>query len=192
MQPISKGFYLGSIIGGIAVGVLLVGIGLAVLQAEEEAGLAILLLGYIPLIYGAIIGYVLIYKIWAAIQGPTARTTPGKAVGFMFIPFFNFYWFFQAFWGWTKDYNALVAQKGVSAPRAPEGLALTMCILMLVGIIPFVGYVAALINVILLFVFYNAAINGANALAAAPAAPAAPAVEEGAPPPPPEPPAQNI
>jgi len=64
-----------------------------------------------------------------------------------------------------------------------------MCILMLVGIIPFVGYVAALINVILLFVFYNAAINGANALAAAPAAPA---VEEGAPPPLPEPPAQNI
>lgn len=85
-----------------------------------------------------------------------------------------------------------MAQKGVSAPRAPESLALTMCILTLVGIIPFVGYVAALINIILTIVFYNAAINGANALAAAPAAPAAPAVEEGAPPPLPEPPAQNI
>lgn len=192
MQPISKGFYLGSIVGGLVGGTVLVGIGLAVMAGGDDAGGAIIAVAYIPIIYGAVVAAVLIYKIWAAIQGPTARTTPGKAVGFLFIPFFNFYWIFQAFWGWTKDYNALVAQKGVSAPRAPESLALTMCILTLVGIIPFVGYVAALINIILTIVFYNAAINGANALAAAPAAPAAPAVEEGAPPPLPEPPAQNI
>jgi len=189
MQPISKGFYLGSIVGGIVGGTVLVGIGLAVMAGGDDVGGAILAVAYIPLIYGAVVAAVLIYKIWVAIQGPTARTTPGKAVGFLFIPFFNFYWIFQAFWGWTKDYNALVAQKGVSAPRAPEGLALTMCILTLVGIIPFVGYVTALVNIVLTIVFYNAAINGANALAAAPAAPA---VEEGAPPPLPEPPAQNI
>lgn len=179
MQPISKGFYLGSIVIGLVGGVVLVGIGLAVMaQGEEDAGLAILFLGYIPLIYGAIIGYVLIYKIWAAIQGPTARTTPGKAVGFMFIPFFNFYWIFQAIWGWTKDYNALIAQRGISGPRAPEGLGLATCI---IALIPYVS----VITPILMLIFCNAAINGANALTAAPAAPA---VEEGAPPPLPEPP----
>ena len=43
--------------------------------------------------------------MWAAIQDGYARTTPGKAIGFMFIPFFNIYWMFQAIWGYSKDYN---------------------------------------------------------------------------------------
>lgn len=120
MQPISKGFYLGSIVGGLVGGTVLVGIGLAVMAGGDDAGGAIIAVAYIPIIYGAVVAAVLIYKIWAAIQGPTARTTPGKAVGFLFIPFFNFYWIFQAFWGWTKDYNALVAQKGVWRPVLPR------------------------------------------------------------------------
>lgn len=165
MQPISKGFYLGSIVLGLVGGLLLFGIGFALIASEEEeAGTALMGLGYIPLLYGAVIACILVYKIWAAIQGPTARTTPGKAIGFMFIPFFNLYWQFQAFWGWTKDYNALVAQRGIAGPRAPEGLALAMCILTLCGIIPFVGMLLSLVNVILMFIFYNAAIDGANAV----------------------------
>ena len=178
MQPISKGFYLGSIVGGIAVGVLLVGIGLAVLQAEEEAGGVLVAIGYLPMIYAMVIMYVLIYKIWAAIQGPTARTTPGKAVGFMFIPFFNYYWIFQVIWGWAKDYNALIAQRGISGPRAPEGLGLATCI---IAIIPCVS----VITPILMLIFYSAAIDGANVVIAAGAQ--APVV--GAPPPLPGPPA---
>ncbi len=172
MQPLSKGFYLGSIIGGWILCIVLggVSIGLTV-SGAEEAGMALALLAYPPMIYAVVIVCVLIYKIWAAIQGPTARTTPGKAVGFLFIPFYNFYWQFMAFWGWTKDYNALVQQRGLSARRAPEGLALTICILTLAAIIPFLGYLIALVNLILMIIFYNAAIDGANAVASASPAP---------------------
>jgi len=171
MQTLSKGFYLGSIILGFLGGAVLVGIGLAVMaDGDEDAGTALMFLAYIPMIYGVVIACVLMYKIWKAIQGPTARTTPGKAVGFLFIPFYNFYWQFMAFWGWTKDYNALIQQRGLSAPRAPEGLALAICILNLVGIIPFIGYLSGLINLVLMIVFYNAVIDRVNILASAPAA----------------------
>jgi hypothetical protein len=116
------------------------------------------------MIYGLVVLCILIYKMWDAIQDGPARTTPGKAVGFLFIPFFNFYWIFQAYWGWTKDYNAYGAQKGLGLPRMPEGLALALCILAIVGIIPMVGYITGLISLVLMIVFLNTAINGVNAL----------------------------
>ena len=43
-----------------------------------------------------IFGLILLYKMWRQIPGREAPTTPGKAVGFLLIPFFNFYWFFIA------------------------------------------------------------------------------------------------
>jgi hypothetical protein len=122
-------------------------------------------IGYLALIFGAVMTFVLIYKMWVAIQGPTARTTPGKAVGFLFIPFFNLYWIFQAYWGWAQDYNKFITTYGVPAKRAPEGLALTICILALLGWIPIVGLIVALVNLILFIVFFSAAIDGVNAIA---------------------------
>lgn len=40
---------------------------------------------------------VLLYRLWRLIPPEKARTTPGQAVGFMFIPLFNLYWAFVAF-----------------------------------------------------------------------------------------------
>jgi hypothetical protein len=41
--------------------------------------------------------YTTLYRAWKCLQpGGLARTTPGKAIGFLFIPFFNLYWIFQA------------------------------------------------------------------------------------------------
>jgi hypothetical protein len=180
MQPLSKGFFLGSLIGGYILAMVLIGVGWLMTQQQEESGMAFICAGYLPLIYAVVIVCVLLYRMWSAIQDGTARTTPGKAVGFMFIPLFNFYWIFQAWWGWTKDYNQYAADKGLSLPRMPEGLALTMCILTLLGWIPFVGILVALVNFVLQIIFYNAGIDGVNALLAAQAEGGAP-TEEGPP-----------
>ena len=179
MQPLSKGFYLGSILGGLGLGALLLIIGIVAASENAGAGLAFMCFGYLPMIYGSVVVCVLVYKLWAAIQDGRPRTTPGKAVGFLFIPFFNLYWGFQAYWGWTQDFNRHVAERNIPAPRMPEGLALTMCIFILATMIPFVGLVLVPVNLVLFVVFFNSAINGVNALAAAraaapPAAPAAP------------------
>jgi hypothetical protein len=62
----------------------------------------------IPLMAGGVLQYILVYKFWQILQDGFARTTPGKAVGFMFIPFFNFYWLFVAYYGLSKDQDAYI------------------------------------------------------------------------------------
>lgn len=113
---------------------------------------------------------ILVYKLWETIQGGKARTTPGKACGFLFIPLFNLYWIFVAYWGWAQDFNAYVRDKGVGAPEVSETIALVLCIAVIVSIplslIPFVGLFFGLINAVLLFLFFTRAIDGANAVRA--------------------------
>jgi len=93
-----------------------------------------MLFSAVAAIYLAVVLCVLLYKAWAAIQGDYARTTPGKAVGFLFIPVFNLYWLFQAFWGYARDYNkSLVAHQGM-ATRVSDGMFLSLCIVALLGI----------------------------------------------------------
>jgi hypothetical protein len=64
--------------------------------------------------------FLLLAKMWGAIQDGHARATPGKAIGFLFIPFFNIYWIFVAWGGFPSDYNKLVARHRLPiAPLSP-------------------------------------------------------------------------
>lgn len=75
-------------------------------------------------IYAAVMVSVLLYKAWRAIQDGHARTTPGKAVGFLYIPLFSFYWAFQVFPGLARDYNRFVERHGLNAAKLPAGVFL--------------------------------------------------------------------
>lgn len=163
-EPLSKAFYFTSILGGYAVGGILSGMALP--NIRTDLGPFVLLLGLPFMIYALVVQCLFLYKVWAAIQGGPVRTTLGKAVGFLFIPFFNFYWMFQAIWGWTVDFNRFVKQRNIPAPRMPEGIALALCILALAGVVPVLGSIAAIANLVLLILFLNKAIDGVNALAA--------------------------
>ncbi len=55
----------------------------------------------------------------------------GKAIGFMFIPFFNLYWMFFNYLRLCDRINDQRAMRGL-APSAPRGLAMASCILMLI------------------------------------------------------------
>ena len=67
-------------------------------------------LGLLALIYKCI----LLYRLWSLVPPEEAATTPGKAVGFQFIPFFNLYWNFIAY-GKLGKYLQLVT--GSAAPH---------------------------------------------------------------------------
>ncbi len=162
-MKVSKTFYIGSIIGGPLVGVaifiaafvaFMVSAGMAggaastpkmndVASVVMMGGGGVLLLGVLAMfagiLYTAIVWMVLLYKAWSSIQDGQARTTPGQAVGFMFIPLFNLYWQFQAVWGFAVDYNKYLERHGVGVPRLPDGLFLAMCILPFTMIVPFVN-----------------------------------------------------
>lgn len=67
----------------------------------------------------------------------------GKAIGFLFIPFYNLYWIFFVNLRLIDRINEQRQAAGLP-PDAPRGLALTTCIMM---VIPYVNILAILIMV---------------------------------------------
>ncbi|MFT6863179.1 MAG: hypothetical protein ACJAVK_001740 [Akkermansiaceae bacterium] len=97
-------------------------------------GGALAMLGGLLLVAIAwVLGRITLYRAWCLVQPGGARTTPGKAVGFLFIPFFNIYWTFEAYHGWSQDWNRIQAAHGNLAhlPRASSAFFLTTLILTL-------------------------------------------------------------
>ncbi len=93
------------------------------------------------LITQIILTFVVIYKMWSSIQGGRAtRTTAGKAVGFLFIPFFNLYWLFQVWGGFPTDYNRYLEEYSLPIPKLSNGLYIAYPILTL---IPLLGILLA-------------------------------------------------
>jgi hypothetical protein len=75
------------------------------------------------------------YSLWKVVPTHVARTTPGKALGFCFIPFFNwFYWNFVSLVGLSKDINETLRQRGIDL-QVSVGLPQTYCILLLLNVV---------------------------------------------------------
>jgi serine/threonine protein kinase len=70
----------------------------------------------------------MIYKTWAALPASYARMTPGKAVGFMFVPFYNLYWVWNAYVSFAKDFNRYVKEVDPQQPPQPDGFYVAFCI----------------------------------------------------------------
>lgn len=144
--------YLSFLFGGFLVSF----IGGMVSAENDETGGLIISLGVIAVIIAMIYYFVLFYQVWRFVIEESQRNnlipsieTPGKAIGYCFIPFYNLYWVFQAFGKFPKDLNALAAKKGSS--KMSESLGSTIPILVIIGIIPYIGYITALINILILY-----------------------------------------
>lgn len=123
-----------------------------------------LVVGIFGLIASAIYQLMLIYKLWSLIPPQRAETTPGKAIGFLFIPFFSIYWIFVAFHGLAKGLNnelrSVAPDKQVS-----EGLSLTFCIFVILSLIPYVNIITSLANVVIVIVLMKQFADAGVALA---------------------------
>ncbi|MEI6704747.1 MAG: hypothetical protein WCL71_14635, partial [Deltaproteobacteria bacterium] len=86
---------------------------------------------------------ILLFRQWSLLQCHGARTTPGKAVGFCFIPLYSFYWWFVAYAGLATDTNNYLSNAKISSTRMSFGLAVTQCVLLIllftIGLIPKIG-----------------------------------------------------
>jgi type II secretory pathway pseudopilin PulG len=168
----SKSFFLGSYFGLIA---LLASIGGAagwavhLSQSGDESASAIVAglaaLAFLFLVVFDIILYcLLIYKMWSAIQDGHARTTPGRAVGFLFIPFYGLYWIFVVFRGFALDYNALIERHHLNLPRLPAGLFTAFAVLNVITGIPYLGCLTALPLLIIFPILASKTCDAVNAL----------------------------
>jgi len=178
-QTASKPLYLVSNIAAIAlslivcIGIFIVAIITSIQLAETKPSWQSLSPFLVPLIvlfslaillsiYSTVITYILLYKAWSVIQPSHPRTTPGKAVGFMFIPFFNLYWVLQAVAGYAKDYNAYASQTGITGFRLNEGLFLGCSILYIAACIPILRSLAGIALIIIGFICINSVCDAIN------------------------------
>lgn len=145
MQKVSTGFYAGSWIVGGCLTILLY---ILSYTAEHSSDAGIYrALAMIPLLYTAIVMFVLLYKAWASIQDQYTRITPGKAIGFLFIPLFNYYWVFQAYWGLAKEHNLYLKRHNLNLPELHEGFYLAYCIVLICNII--ISFLLPILTVII-------------------------------------------
>jgi hypothetical protein len=177
MQRLSKPFFLGSYLAGIIITILIwcaiLAFGLAHIYAytkESNRVLMVLaLFASLISIYVFVVVCIFIHKAWASIQDGHVRTGPCKALGFLFIPLFNFYWIFQAIWGFAVDFNKYASRNNVrAAPRLPEGLFLAYCILTIVALIgfvlPFVVPLIGVANIVIGAILIGEVCDAVNAL----------------------------
>ena len=115
---------------------------------------------------------VTVFRIWLAIQDGPTRIQAGAAAGFLFVPVFNLFWIFIAFWGFAKNYNAwkeaadaYEAQRGEPLPRMPEALALVASIIVVASVIPGLWFFTAPLAVVVNVIFLSIAVGGVNRLA---------------------------
>lgn len=111
---------------------------------------ALFFVGIPYLVAAGVIQFILLYRYWSLIQDGTARTTPGKAVGFCFIPFFNFYWWYVAYVGLAEDMNRYCDERQIASSRISTGLALAFFILSLFGAIPYVNLLTLIPTLVIL------------------------------------------
>jgi hypothetical protein len=97
-----------------------------------------------------IIMLICMYKSWDAVPEQYRSTTPGKAVGFLFIPFFNIYWMFRAIPGLSKSLQR--AHRAIN-PRYRGGagfaLGLIACIMAFIPFLQMGAFIPFLIWLLL-------------------------------------------
>jgi hypothetical protein len=84
-------------------------------------------------IAAAVFIYIQVYNFWKILQDGYAKITPGKAVGFLFIPLFNLYWAFQAFFGLSNEFNTFIdrhfpAISGRDVRRSTPIISMVYCV----------------------------------------------------------------
>jgi hypothetical protein len=72
---------------------------------------------------------VIVRRAWASIDGGSEGLSPGKAQGFLWIPFFNFYWVFPALVSLATQTNAKADSGGNPDGRITRGFGLVIAIL---------------------------------------------------------------
>ncbi len=149
------------------------------LEEDPEAALMYAWIGLPITILGVTFLSILHFKCWNTLPTEFRATTPGKAVGFMFIPFFNFYWGFIT---WPKLSEGLAGWQrsaGIN-PTSTKGLGITFAILFIfhwIFVLITVPALAIMIDIALLVIFilyYLKLVRGLNQMLGASAAASAP------------------
>lgn len=118
-----------------------------------------IILGGIGLPVAMVLFFIIIYKAWKLVQHEGVRGDADKMVSSCFIPGWNFYWYFPAFRGLAKEFNALFDREGIAHERFNLDLVTWMIICMYGSSITF-GL--SLIAFIVLWIMYTNKVKNAS------------------------------
>jgi hypothetical protein len=145
----------------------------AALQRAETlqiVGAVTVILGSLALIAAVALFVVQIYKAWNQIQDGHPLTSAERAVGFLFIPFFNLYWLFVAVYGLAWEVHHAVVRRRLFPRLGPfpvsPGLALCCSIVMIGNVIPIVDFVTIPVSLVLLLILMNSVKHASMGIAA--------------------------
>jgi tetratricopeptide (TPR) repeat protein len=124
-------------------------------------------LGLLALIAQAVIRAVFLSLAWRIVQDGHAPTTPGAAVGSMFIPLYNAVWGFRCWRGLARTMNDFSERLAVDGPLVSEGLAMAYCILFALLYLPWLNLVVLPAAIIVGLILLNQMRHTAVAIARA-------------------------
>ena len=106
------------------------------------------------------------HACWMALPEQYRGTTPGKAVGLLFVPVFNFYWVFVSLGRLAEGYNAAGEVRPALAIRDASGLAvakaLSFVAVWTIGWLPPYTAIVCIADAILFALYYRAVAFNAN------------------------------
>lgn len=120
-------------LGGLNLGSGAFGTGLTVALVLATLGLAAASIWF---------WHVFLYRMWDQAQAFTNRTSAAKAVGFLFIPFFNLYWFYVAYFHLARATNHHLGQMSEGNRfRINETLVIGAYVLLIISVLTsFLGF----------------------------------------------------
>lgn len=111
----------------------------------------------------------LLFRCWKALPEAHRKTTPGKAVGFLFIPLFNFYWVFVSFPALAKGYYSYGKQVNDPEIKDMSGLGIAYAVVFVLVWVVFltpapgaVTFVTTIADVVVFVLFFKAMSTYAN------------------------------
>ncbi len=148
------------------IGIILGSVFLYIGYSDPREHVVMIVVSALVILASAVFSMMLLYNLWKFIISELKKhghkpsiETPGKAVGYLFIPLFNFYWVFMAIGKLPVDLNRISITRTGKNVMANE-LGIILCITTLLSVVPVLGMVLALVNLVLMPVFYILAING--------------------------------
>jgi hypothetical protein len=143
-------------------------INLVELSSGSKASGALVLLSLPVFVVATVFQCVLHHSCWKALPARHRSTTPRKAVSFLFIPFYNFYWVFISFPGLTKGYLKFKEETGIVEIEDTTGLGITYAILFVLsltlGLFAGAGFgsILTIADLAIFILFYKAISTYAN------------------------------
>lgn len=117
-------------------GLLLIGLGVFLAtKVDAMVSLAVIIAGSACMLLSVILNMIYLYRAWKCLQPGGATVTPGAAVGFMFIPIFQYYWIFKAIGGLPRQWNLITSSfpNTKNAPKLSIGAFVCMLLIPIIG-----------------------------------------------------------